>query len=333
MVTDALVRDSTDLARKHPCRSFPMFRLWFQHQAVALDQPSGDSVRSGTQPSRPFLARHHIQPLSESSPMTSSSSPSRVGSSVVSYAALTTAVEPARSRCRSGTQPEPRPVITNTNAGHSSSCCRTSTRSPTSSQIGGRSGISCAHRATARLTQHRMPSAGRRIPKPSSRKRRLGSRAARVLLLPLPAPRRLLSRAGARYGSHCCCGRKRGVRLTSGQTAPFIRTRRSRDNRCQAMSGMPPAGAAAWVACLPSVGSSGSRSRCFRRPRAASFARSPCAGQRQVRIDSLEVIDSSLPRRQLRFVLAWAELHQAELHENWRRARAGETLQPIEPLR
>jgi hypothetical protein len=33
------------------------------------------------------------------------------------------------------------------------------------------------------------------------------------------------------------------------------------------------------------------------------------------------------------FVLAWAELHQAELHENRNRARAGETLQEIEPLR
>jgi hypothetical protein len=39
------------------------------------------------------------------------------------------------------------------------------------------------------------------------------------------------------------------------------------------------------------------------------------------------------PRRQLRFVLAWAELHQEELSENWRRARAGETLMEIEPLR
>jgi Domain of unknown function (DUF4160) len=56
-------------------------------------------------------------------------------------------------------------------------------------------------------------------------------------------------------------------------------------------------------------------------------------GSAKVRIDSLEVIESNLPRRQLRFVLAWAELHQDELHENWRRARAGETLQPIEPLR
>ena len=33
-------------------------------------------------------------------------------------------------------------------------------------------------------------------------------------------------------------------------------------------------------------------------------------GNAKVRIDSLEVIDSRLPRRQLRFVLAWAELHQ-----------------------
>jgi Domain of unknown function (DUF4160) len=56
-------------------------------------------------------------------------------------------------------------------------------------------------------------------------------------------------------------------------------------------------------------------------------------GSAKVRIDSLEVIESSLPRRQLRFVLAWAELHQDELRENWHRARAGETLHPIDPLR
>jgi hypothetical protein len=56
-------------------------------------------------------------------------------------------------------------------------------------------------------------------------------------------------------------------------------------------------------------------------------------GSAKVRIDTLEVIDSDLGRRQLRFVLAWAELHRDELMENWKRARAGETLQPIEPLR
>jgi Domain of unknown function (DUF4160) len=53
----------------------------------------------------------------------------------------------------------------------------------------------------------------------------------------------------------------------------------------------------------------------------------------KVRIDDLEVMDSTLARRQLRLVLAWAELHQDELRANWRRARAGETLQEIEPLR
>lgn len=56
-------------------------------------------------------------------------------------------------------------------------------------------------------------------------------------------------------------------------------------------------------------------------------------GAAKVRIDTLEVIESTLGRRQLRFVLAWAELHQEELFENWRLARAGETLQQIEPLR
>lgn len=55
-------------------------------------------------------------------------------------------------------------------------------------------------------------------------------------------------------------------------------------------------------------------------------------GEAKVRIDNLEVIKSSLKRRQLRFVLAWAELHQADLEENWRRARANETLMEIEPL-
>ena len=56
-------------------------------------------------------------------------------------------------------------------------------------------------------------------------------------------------------------------------------------------------------------------------------------GTSKVRIDTLEVIESTLGRRHLRFVLAWAELHQDELAENWRRARAGEILQPVEPLR
>jgi hypothetical protein len=56
-------------------------------------------------------------------------------------------------------------------------------------------------------------------------------------------------------------------------------------------------------------------------------------GEAKVRIDNLAVIDNSLGRRQLRFVLAWAELHQAELEENWCRARSGETLRKIEPLR
>lgn len=55
--------------------------------------------------------------------------------------------------------------------------------------------------------------------------------------------------------------------------------------------------------------------------------------QARVRIDNLEVIESTLARRELRLVLAWAELHREELAENWQRAREGETLREIEPLR
>jgi hypothetical protein len=55
-------------------------------------------------------------------------------------------------------------------------------------------------------------------------------------------------------------------------------------------------------------------------------------GSARIRIDEIEVIDSSLGRRQLRLVLAWGELHRDELLDNWRRARAHETLNNIEPL-
>jgi hypothetical protein len=48
---------------------------------------------------------------------------------------------------------------------------------------------------------------------------------------------------------------------------------------------------------------------------------------------TLRGVVGSLGRRELRLVLAWAELHQDELAENCRLARAGETLREIESLR
>lgn len=56
-------------------------------------------------------------------------------------------------------------------------------------------------------------------------------------------------------------------------------------------------------------------------------------GSAKIRLDPLEAMDSTLSHRHLRLVLAWAELHQSELRENWRLARIGETLHEIEPLR
>lgn len=56
------------------------------------------------------------------------------------------------------------------------------------------------------------------------------------------------------------------------------------------------------------------------------------SGSAKVEIESLEVMESTLGRRQLRFVLAWAELRQDQLLANWRRARAGERMNRIEPL-
>jgi hypothetical protein len=51
------------------------------------------------------------------------------------------------------------------------------------------------------------------------------------------------------------------------------------------------------------------------------------------RMDSIELIAGSLPRRQQRFVEAWAELHQAELLADWDRLQAGQKPLPIDPLK
>jgi hypothetical protein len=49
-------------------------------------------------------------------------------------------------------------------------------------------------------------------------------------------------------------------------------------------------------------------------------------------IDTLEVQEGSLPRRQTRLVRRWAAMHERELHENWKRARARRPLTAIPPL-
>ena len=51
------------------------------------------------------------------------------------------------------------------------------------------------------------------------------------------------------------------------------------------------------------------------------------------RIEPIELISGALPKRQQRFVEAWAELHQAELWADWQRLQAGQKPLPIEPLR
>ena len=50
-------------------------------------------------------------------------------------------------------------------------------------------------------------------------------------------------------------------------------------------------------------------------------------------IERGEVMDGSLPRKQLRLVLAWVELRKEELLADWRLAQNGELPLPIEPLK
>ena len=50
-------------------------------------------------------------------------------------------------------------------------------------------------------------------------------------------------------------------------------------------------------------------------------------------INPIELIAGNLPKRQQRFVEAWAELHQQELIADWNHLQSGEKPFPIEPLR
>jgi len=51
-----------------------------------------------------------------------------------------------------------------------------------------------------------------------------------------------------------------------------------------------------------------------------------------VGLDPIELLAGALPRRQLRFVEAWAELHQRELVADWQLLQGGQAPRPIEPL-
>jgi len=44
------------------------------------------------------------------------------------------------------------------------------------------------------------------------------------------------------------------------------------------------------------------------------------------------VVEGKFPRRALRHVLEWYELHKEELNDNWERCRNKEMLKQIEPL-
>lgn len=49
-------------------------------------------------------------------------------------------------------------------------------------------------------------------------------------------------------------------------------------------------------------------------------------------VNQVEIAAGSLPRRQRRFVEAWAELHQQELIDDWQRLQVGQSPLPIQPL-
>lgn len=54
----------------------------------------------------------------------------------------------------------------------------------------------------------------------------------------------------------------------------------------------------------------------------------------KVLVDIMEgrILNGAFPSRQLKFVLAWTEIHQAELMENWNLARKDLPLKKVAPL-
>jgi hypothetical protein len=52
-----------------------------------------------------------------------------------------------------------------------------------------------------------------------------------------------------------------------------------------------------------------------------------------INIETNQVIVGHFPRRKLKLLQAWVDLHQDELMANWEAAADGETIQKIEPLR
>jgi len=51
-----------------------------------------------------------------------------------------------------------------------------------------------------------------------------------------------------------------------------------------------------------------------------------------VSLETLDIIEGTLPRKQLRLVQAWAELHIDELKADWELAMNSESLYKIAPL-
>lgn len=52
-----------------------------------------------------------------------------------------------------------------------------------------------------------------------------------------------------------------------------------------------------------------------------------------ISINDIEVLEGSIPGKQLKMLLGWAAFHQTELMENWELAERQQELFPIDPLR
>lgn len=64
-----------------------------------------------------------------------------------------------------------------------------------------------------------------------------------------------------------------------------------------------------------------------------TFMRISRTGPAYLPIDTIELIGGELPAKEMRLVMAWAEIHKEELLDNWSALQRGRLPSKIEPLR
>jgi hypothetical protein len=68
-------------------------------------------------------------------------------------------------------------------------------------------------------------------------------------------------------------------------------------------------------------------------PQSPAYPRKICGVKAVIDIVTGEIIVGKLPRKKLKLLQVWMDLHHEELMMDWQLASSGESTKPIEPLK